>query len=69
MADVYDMTERKIAKLLELGYAGVQIWECEWTVLQTTDENVRAFVEGLDLVSPLEPRDNLYGGRTNAACL
>ena len=44
----------------------VEIWDHEWQDLLKKDEQVRKFVENLDLKDPIKPRDALFGGRTNA---
>ena len=42
------------------------MWECQWNKLKQERKDIKEFVEALDLVEPLEPRDAFYGGRTNA---
>ncbi|XP_029561594.1 uncharacterized protein LOC115157467 [Salmo trutta] len=45
------------------------MWEHEWTALKKSDPHVRAFLSSFDPPEPLEPRQALYGGRTNALTL
>lgn len=66
MEDVRMLTERKKEGLTSRGYRVIEMWECEWNRLKREDEDVRAFVEGLDLKDPLDPREAFFGGRTNA---
>ena len=47
-------------------YKIIQIWEHEWIELKKKDDEIKAFVENLTKTSPLEVRNCLYGGRTNA---
>ena len=48
------------------GYQVKQMWECQWAELKQSDPVVRDFVNKLDIVAPLNPRDAFCGGRTNA---
>ena len=66
MEDVYICMQRKVLDLLSRGYNVKQMWECLWTQLKQNDPAVRAFVNKLNIVSPLNPRDAFCGGRTNA---
>jgi len=45
------------------------MWECDWDQQVRGNPHVKAFVESLVLVEPLEPRDAFFGGRTGAASL
>ena len=38
----------------------------EWNGMQKTDPQLKAFVDKLDIVPPLNPREAFFGGRTNA---
>ena len=64
--DVYQTTQRKLQFLRDKQYKVVSIWECEWNKIKQENEEVKAFVDGLKLVEPLNPRDAFFGGRTNA---
>ena len=44
----------------------VVIWECEWHRLRNTDRGVQTFIESYRPSVRLNPRDALFGGRTNA---
>ena len=66
MEDVYSCTQRKVADLESRGYKVKQMWECQWAELKQNDPLVRDFVNKLDIVAPLNPRDAFCGGRTNA---
>lgn len=61
-----------LAKTVELNLAGFhvkEIWECEWDKMVKDDPCVKAFLNGFDLVLPLNPRDAFFGGRTRAVAL
>ena len=45
------------------------MWECEWDHLKQTCSDVKAYVDSLQFVEPLNPRDAFCGGRTNAVKL
>lgn len=44
-------------------------WEHEFDALLRTNSEARAFVDSLELVDRLDPRDSLMGGRTNGCTL
>ena len=47
----------------------VEMWECDWDGLVKSDERLRKFVKEQELREGINPRDALFGGRTNAAKL
>ena len=51
------------------GYNVVDMWECAWDHRVKTDEDVKAFLEGFDMVAPLNPRDAFFEDRTVAVSL
>ena len=67
--DVYRCTQKKLQFLNDKGYNVIEIWECKWHQLKNEREDVSAFVNSLDFIDPLEPRDAFCGGRTNAVKL
>ena len=64
--EVRERTELKTQALREAGYEVQEMWECDWSQLKKDNTKVKTFVEQLELVSPLNPRDAFYGGRTEA---
>ncbi|KAL0146560.1 hypothetical protein M9458_058191 [Cirrhinus mrigala] len=42
------------------------IWECQWDKAKQNDPDVRAFMTNYTAPARLNPRDALFGGRTNA---
>ncbi|XP_078531047.1 uncharacterized protein LOC144817954 [Lissotriton helveticus] len=48
------------------GFALRVLWEHEWLEMIATNTELRSFLQSRDLPQPLEPRDALFGGRTNA---
>ena len=67
--DVYRCTQKKLQFLRDKGYNVIEIWECKWYQLKKEREDVSAFVDNLEFIDPLEPRDAFCGGRTNAVKL
>ena len=65
MQDVYEKTQAKIANLLEKGYNVIEMWECQWSKLKQANPDVQTYVDSLQFVEPLNPRDAFCGGRTN----
>ena len=66
MRDVRQKTRMKIQQLTALGYRVKEIWECEWNGIQKADPQLKAFVDKLGIVPPLDPREAFFGGRINA---
>ena len=53
--EVYDATLKKAAMLRQAGYTLVEKWECEFKKDKTTDANLQAFLQDLELVPPPQP--------------
>lgn len=66
MYDVREETRNKINRLTDLGYRVYEMWECEWNQMKNNNPQVKQFVDKLDIVTPLNPREASFGGRTNA---
>ena len=62
-------TIRKIERFRKLGFRVEVKWECEFKQEQTTNSEMKSFVESFKFDAPLEPRQAFFGGRTNAVCL
>ena len=69
MQDVYETTQDKVQQLTKQGYKVIEMWGCEWDHLQQTQPEIHSFVQGLDFIEPLKPREAFCGGRTNAVKL
>ena len=67
--ECYDFTQQKKQKLEAAGYHVITKWECDWERDTKTNQELRAFLEQHQVVSPLQPRDAFFGGRTNAVRL
>ncbi|KAG1684186.1 Nephrin [Nymphon striatum] len=67
--ELYRLTMLKKQFLLNKGYKYVCLWYHEYDVKRQSDEVFKSFVDNLDVVERLNPRDALYGGRTNAVRL
>ena len=66
---VYDATEREAAMLRQAGYQVIEKWECDFNQDKKTDPQLKSFLQDLEMVPPLEPRDAFYGVHTAAATL
>ncbi|XP_053573371.1 uncharacterized protein LOC128663189 isoform X1 [Bombina bombina] len=58
-----------IVKKLFLQSCGFEVrvlWEHEWLAMLAKDKELQAFIIKNEFPQPLDPRDALYGGRTNA---
>lgn len=69
MGELFDKTIVKRKYLEDLGYIYRSIWESDFDRQCQENGHMKSFVEQLDIVTPLEPRDALYGGRTEAYSL
>ena len=69
MGEVFDKTLEKRRFLESQGYTYRFIWESDFDRHIQENQDIRTFVECLDIVMPLEPRDAFYGGRTEAYTL
>ena len=66
--EAHRATLEKLRRLQER-YDVKYIWGCEWIRKKQTEPQVKAFVDGLKWVDPLQPRDAFFGGRTGAVTL
>ena len=69
MQELHCSTVEKIGYLRRQGYNVVEIWECDINRELNNDEDMKYYFDHYHIADPLEPRDALYGGRTNAAKL
>lgn len=69
MGELHDKTLEKRRYLENLGYIYRCIWESEFDSQVANDSNMRLFIEKLDIVPSLEPRDAFFGGRTEVYTL
>ena len=66
MRDVYEKTRAKMTTLCQKRYNVIEMWECQWSQLKQTHPDIQTYVDSLQFVPPLNPRDAFCGGRTNA---
>ena len=66
MYDLYSSTVERTEYLKAQGFGVVEIWECTINRELANDEEMKYYFDHYDMADPLEPRDALYGGRTNA---
>ena len=69
MDELYYSTVQKMEYLKREGYNVVEMWECDFRRELKEDEDMKHYFDHYHLTDPLEPRDALYGGRTNASKL
>ncbi|XP_062570462.1 uncharacterized protein LOC134232499 [Saccostrea cucullata] len=67
--ELHEGTLRRTAVLEEMGYNVRSIWEHDFDQQVQRDVSLQHFVRDLDIPDPLNPREALYGGRTNATRL
>ena len=66
MDELYYMTKKREMVLKDSGYQYKCIWEHECNRQLKNDAAMREYISNLDITDRLNPRDSLYGGRTNA---
>ncbi|XP_022777898.1 uncharacterized protein LOC111319371 [Stylophora pistillata] len=62
-------TTQKTAKLRQLGYTIIEMWQCQWENLKKSNPDLRDFIQSLSLTPPIHPREAFLGGRTGASTL
>ena len=63
MVELQRKTQRKNKRIRDLGYNLVEVYECE--ILKNTAFKKYCKTDNVELVTPLNPRDAFFGGRTN----
>lgn len=69
MGDLYIRTMEKKQFIEAHGYTYTSIWECDFNQELENDPKMKQYIQSLELISPLEPRDAFFGGRTEAFTL
>lgn len=64
---VYQATLRKTELLKEAGYTVVEQWECSFKQMLKHVPGLQERVDNMSWVTPLNPRDAFFGGRTGLA--
>ncbi|KAG1651985.1 hypothetical protein GQR58_026611 [Nymphon striatum] len=67
--ELYNLTMIKKKILLDRGFLYICIWHHEYLEKANTDIEFKKFIDSQDVPERLDPRDALYGGRTNAVQL
>lgn len=65
----YQATLKKTAILRDASYTVIEKWGCEFAKDKKTDPELQSFLRSFKLVSPLDPREAFFGGRTWATTL
>ena len=60
MEDLYQKTVDRTKQLEGGGYTVVEMWECRWV----KTKEYKKYVKTVEVVEPLNPREALFGGRT-----
>ena len=69
MHELHQLTMERADFLKRQGYHVIEVWECDIRRQLTVDEDMKYYFDHYAVADPLEPRDALYGGRTNASKL
>ena len=65
MANIYDRHLKRIESI-KSNYNLQEIWRCEFSKLLETNDKIKQFYNETDIPGQVNPRDALFGGRTNA---
>ena len=65
--EIYQTTKAKTELLEKAGYTVIEQWECKFKKELKQNEKLKDLVKNMTWVSPLDPRDAFYGGRTAMA--
>jgi hypothetical protein len=66
MGDLYTKAQERKQFFKSKGYNYIEMWECHFDEQIKASPEIKQFVDSLKYDFPLDPRDALYGGRTNA---
>ena len=69
MGDLYEATMEKKQYLENQGYIYKSIWESDFDKEYRENLDMRVFIDQLNIISLIEPREAFYGGRTEAFTL
>lgn len=69
MQELYEKTLQRCDYLRAQGYTVIEKWECELKKELAENHEMREYFDSLTISEPLEPRQALFGGRTNATRL
>ena len=65
--ELFQVTERKTELLKQAGYNVMEQWECDFRKELKQNETLQEKIEKMSWVSPLNPREGFFGGRTGMA--
>ena len=68
MGDLHMKTLDKMRFIQDKGFSYESIWECQFDQCKV-NEDLKSIIVTSEIVSPLEPRDAFFGGRTEAFTL
>ena len=69
MCYVFERTLKRRQYFTEAGYNYEELWECELKEALKDDDEMAAFIAGIDITEPLIPRAAFFGGRTTPITL
>ena len=69
MEELYALTMKKKQYIESLGIHYVCNWEHEFHQQYKQNHDMKKFIDDLDIVERLNPRDSFFGGRTNTSKL
>ena len=65
--EMFQTTKGKTELLRAAGYTVIEMWECAFKKELKQNEELKDLVKNKSWVSPLDPREAFYGGRTGMA--
>ena len=67
MGEVHAQTLDRADYIINNDYSLIEIWECHYEHQLKNNAAMKHFIENQHIVEKLDPRDALFGGRTNVA--
>ena len=65
MGTIFERHKKRIEYIKSINSNLEEIWECEWDILLKENKVINEIVDLFEYKPPLNPRNCLYGGRTN----
>ncbi len=62
VGQVYEATKKREKLIKEAGYELFTKWQCQWVAECRSNPKKKEFVETLDIMPRLDPREAFYGG-------
>ncbi len=66
MSELFRQTEKRKTNLENMGFNYIEMWGCDWSEKKKTDQECQTILKSMTQKPPLDPRESLRGGRSEA---